>query len=171
MGRGNALAEAMEIVNSDVVVELSSDGNEDPNTIIHLLSEIERGADLVIASRFIAGGATDDSDDPVKTRRLGNKILTFLANAFWGTRLTDSTNGLRAFTREAWKMMRIYAPHFEAEFLISIRAGKLKLKIAEVSTKEGSRLGGKVKARTLRAGWQLLLVVVRELLIGNRFMA
>jgi glycosyltransferase involved in cell wall biosynthesis len=169
MGRGNALAEAMQLVEGDAVVELSSDGNEDPRTIPLLLREIDNGADLVIASRLALGGRTDDTDDPMKVRRLGNRLLTFLINVLWGAKLTDSTNGLRAFRTDAWQKMHLDASHFEAEFLMSIRAIKLKLRVAEVPTVEGSRVGGEVQAKTSKVGIALLHVVVREMLEGSRF--
>jgi len=165
MGRENAILEAMQLVEGDVVVELSSDGNEDPRTIPMLLREIESGADVAIASRFAREGRSDDSDDPMRIRRLGNRLLTFLVNLVWRSSLTDSTNGLRAFRMTAWRRMRLNpSSHFEAEFLMSIRAAKLKLRIAEVPTVEGKRVGGKVQARTTRVGPALLLVVIREML-------
>ena len=170
MGRGNALAEAMQLVEGDAVFELSSDGNEDPRTIPLLLREIDNGADLVIASRFARGGRTDDTDDPMKVRRLGNRFLTYLINVLWGSKLTDSTNGLRAFRTEAWQKMHLDVSHFEAEFLMSIRATKLRLRVAEVPTVEGSRVGGKVQARTTKVGFALLRAVFREIL-GSRFKA
>ena len=167
MGRGNALDEAMHFVKSEAVVELSSDGNEDPQTIPMLLRQIDNGADLVIASRFARGGRTDDMDDPMKIRRLGNRFLTFLVNLMWGSNLTNSTNGLRAFRTDAWQKMHLGASHFEAEFLMSIRATKLKLRVAEVPTVEGNRVGGKVQAKTRKVGFALLRVVFREILASH----
>jgi len=169
MGRGNALQEAMQMVTGDVIVELSSDGNEDPRYIPALLHQIESGADLAIASRFAKGGRSDDDDDPVRIRKFGNKLFTSLVNLFWGSALTDATNGLRAFRLSAWRRMNLHAAHFEAEFLMSIRAAKLKLKIAEIPTVEGRRRSGKAQARTSRVGYSLLRVVFQELFNGRHF--
>jgi hypothetical protein len=164
LGRDSAMLEAMELVEGDVIVELSSDGNEDPRTIPMLLREIENGADMVIGSRFARGGQTDDSDDPMKIRRFGNRILTLLINLAWKSSLTDSTNGLRAFTVAAWREMRMnLSSHFGTEYLMSIRAAKLRLRIAEVPTVEGNRVGGKVQARTTKVGPALLWLVLREM--------
>ena len=163
MGRGNAIIEAMQMVEGDAVVELSSDGNEDPRTIPMLLEKIERGADLVIASRFAQGGKTDNSDDPMLIRWLGNRFLTLLVNLLWGSSLTDTTNGLRAFRVSAWNMMDLDARQFDDTFLMSIRAAKLGLRLEEVPTVEGKRVGGKVQARTTRVGPALLMRVFREM--------
>jgi hypothetical protein len=87
----------------------------------------------------------------------------------WGSNLTNSTNGLRAFRTSALEKMRLNASHFEAEFLMSTRATKLNLRVAEVPTVEGSTVGGKVQAKTTKVGIALLRVVVREMLERSRF--
>jgi dolichol-phosphate mannosyltransferase len=45
---------------TDVVVVLDADGSHDPSTIPRLLAEAP-GADVVVASRYVAGGVTDNS--------------------------------------------------------------------------------------------------------------
>ena len=62
MGRGNAAIEGMNHVSGEVVVFLSSDGNENPADIPELIKAMS-DADVAVASRFMQGGKSDVSDD------------------------------------------------------------------------------------------------------------
>ena len=115
IGRGNAAIEGVAQCSGEVVVLLSADGNEKPADIPKLLETI-RDADIAVASRFMKGGSSDDSDDPIRIRKYGNKMVTALVNLLWGTHLTDSTNGLRAVRRKAWDRLGIDSPYHETEF-------------------------------------------------------
>lgn len=162
-GRGNAIREAMEQVHEDIVVLLASDGNDNPEYIPALLHKLEEGYDIVSGSRFIKGGSTDDSDDPIGIRRFGNKFFTFLVNLFWNAKLSDAAYGLRAFRTDAWKRMQLDSTRNETEFMMSIRAAKLGLKTVQIQVMEGKRVGGKVKARTFSTGWSFLKLLATEL--------
>jgi glycosyltransferase involved in cell wall biosynthesis len=162
-GRGNAIREAIEKITEDVIVLMSSDGNDDPRYIPDLLAKIAEGYDIVSGSRFVRGGRTDDTDDPLRLRRCGNRLFTTIVNLLWNWDYTDSTYGYRAFTREAWNKLKIEATKDETEFLMSIRAAKLDLKVCQIPMEEGVRVGGEVKARTLPTGWCFTKIIVREL--------
>lgn len=166
-GRGNAIREAMEKIAEDVIVLMASDGNDDPRYIPDLLAKIAEGYEIVSGSRFAPGGRTDDSDDPFGVRRFGNRFFTTIVNSFWNSDYTDATYGLRAFTREAWNRLGIEAARNETEFLMSIRAAKLGLKVCQIPVEEGMRVGGEVKARTFPTGWCFTKIIVRELFRGS----
>ena len=161
-GRGNAVREAMSQVTEDVIVLMASDGNDDPAYIPPLLAKIDEGYELVSGSRFAKGGGTDDTDDPAGIRRFGNKFFTWIVNVFWNGKFTDSTYGMRAYTREAWQKLKIDSTKNETEFMMSIRSAKLRLKVCQIPIVEGKRVGGEVKARTLSTGWSFLELVLRE---------
>jgi len=161
-GRGNAIREAMERVTEDVIVLMASDGNDDPSCISQLLRKIDEGYDIVSGSRFATGGKTDDSDDPFGIRRFGNRFFTSLVNTFWRANYTDSTCGMRAFTRKAWVELQIGATKNETEFLMSIRAAKRGLRVCQIPMVEGTRVGGEVKARSLSTGWCFFMLILRE---------
>jgi glycosyltransferase involved in cell wall biosynthesis len=168
MGRGNAAIEGMHQTSGDVIIFVSSDGNENPADIQKLLEAIS-DADVVIASRFMKGGKSDDSDDPMRIRRFGNKLVTFLVNLFWNAGVTDSTNGLRAIRRAAWNKLAIDSPYHETEFQMSIRAAKLGLRIREIPTIEGRRVGGIRYASTRKMAWTFTKSLTREISLGRKF--
>ena len=168
MGRGNAAIEGMNQTSGEVVVFLSSDGNENPADIPKLIEAIS-GADMAVASRFMKGGESDDSDDSMRIRRFGNRFVTFLINLFWNANVTDSTNGLRAIRRSAWNKLAIDSPYHETEFQMTIRAAKLGMKIREIPTIEGKRVGGTRYASTRKMAWTFTKGLMREIILGTRF--
>ncbi len=58
-GLGGALEAGLieAMLEADVIVTMDGDDSHDPDTILSMLTKIEDGADLVIASRFEPGGA------------------------------------------------------------------------------------------------------------------
>ena len=58
-----------------ILAETCSDGNEDPADISRLVEKL-RDNDIAVASRFMIGGHSDDSDDPLLIRRLGNRFAS-----------------------------------------------------------------------------------------------
>lgn len=166
-GRGNAIREAIERVQEEAVLLMSSDGNDDPKYLPAISAKLAEGYDIVAGSRFTGGGRSDDGDDPIGIRRFGNRFFTILVNLLWNGRLTDSTYSLRAVRVWAWHRMKIDATRNETEYLMSIRACKLRLKIGEIPVVEGQRVGGKVKAATLPTGWSFLGLILRELFRGS----
>jgi glycosyltransferase involved in cell wall biosynthesis len=163
-GRGNAIREAMLQIGEDVIALMASDGNDDPRYIPALLAKIAEGYEVVSGSRFVEGGKTDDSDDPLGIRRLGNRFFTYLVNILWKAHYTDSTYGMRAFTGNAWSKLGMNASRNETEFLMSIRSVKLGLKVCQIPIVEGRRTGGEVKARSLSTGLSFIRIILRELL-------
>jgi glycosyltransferase involved in cell wall biosynthesis len=168
-GRGHALREGLEHAVGDIIVNLSSDGNEDPTTIPKILEKFDEGYEMVTASRFLPEGKVDTSDDPYRIRVFGNMLCSFLVRLFWNGNVTDVTNGLRGFTKHCLEVTKQNYYAYEENFQLAIRCSKLGLKIAEVPTIEQPRAGGKVKANTLKVVFSLPKVLFKEIWIGNNF--
>jgi glycosyltransferase involved in cell wall biosynthesis len=171
-GRGNAFQLAARVVDTERVVFLSTDGNEDPRDLPTVLRHLDEGHDLVIGGRFVLPDtASDDSDDPVRIRKLSNILTSLLVRAVWGTGVWDAINGYRGFQMPALRRLRLDAPLHEVEIQSTIRAAKLDMRIKEFPTHELRRMGGfrKPSAASLTLGWRIGLFLVRELLLGRRF--
>ena len=93
-GRTNALIEGIEYASGDIIVNLSSDGNENPEDVPKLLEKLEEGYDMVTASRFLPESKVDVEDDKFRFRVFGNKLAAALVNLCWGTNITDTTLSL-----------------------------------------------------------------------------
>ena len=84
----------------DVVVSMDVDLSHDPGVLPELVRLIEAGADAVIGSRYVPGGATVDW--PVHRRvlsRWGNRYTSFVLRL----QVRDCTSGFRAFRASALK--------------------------------------------------------------------
>ena len=170
-GRGNAFIESINQIESNKIVFFSGDGNEDPRDIPKIVSELNKGHDLVIGCRFIrVGSKSDDSDDPLYIRKLGNIFFGLVTRFIWKTGAYDAVNGFRGFNKDAMKKMNLDAPKYEIELQSTIRAGKLGLSIKEIPTLELKRLGGlrKPTASTITLGFKLGLCLLKEIIIGKR---
>ena len=168
-GRTNALIEAIEHASGDIIVNLSSDGNENPEDIPKILKKFEEGYEMVTASRFLPESKVDVEDDKLRIRVFGNKICAMLVNLCWGTNVTDTTNALRGFTKSCYKRAKLNTFGYTENFQLTIRCGKLKIKTTEIPTQELPRIGGVVKADTKGVMTDMIKVFLHELKIGNNF--
>jgi glycosyltransferase involved in cell wall biosynthesis len=168
-GRTNALIEAIEHASGDIIVNLSSDGNENPVDIPKILKKFEEGYEMVTASRFLPESKVDVEDDKLRIRVFGNKICAMLVNLCWGTNVTDTTNALRGFTKSCYKRAKLNTFGYTENFQLTIRCGKLKIKTTEIPTQELPRIGGVVKADTKGVMTDMIKVFLHELKIGNNF--
>ncbi|MFW9964742.1 MAG: glycosyltransferase family 2 protein [Candidatus Sifarchaeia archaeon] len=172
MGRGKAVTEAIEHTEADALLFFSPDGNENPNDLPRLIDTmIAHNADLVIASRFTEGSVSDDSDDPYKIRRAGNMFFSRLTRLFWGGNITDAINGYRLIKRKLLKLLNQDAQGYNIEIQQTIRCLKLKKRVVEIPTRELERVGFAKQSPTLKMGSQFTRVILKELLLGFRFLS
>ena len=106
-----------------------------------------------------------------RPRKWVNQAFTLIANLIWnrGPYVTDTINGFRGVRRESFKRIKPDARGFVIEYQMSIRAMKLGLKISEIPTHEGARLGGESTAHALPTGLVSIRQLVNEILIGRNF--
>ena len=163
-GRGEAFRVGARHTRGDLLVFYSPDGNEDPEDLPRLVRCLEQGADLAIASRFAAGARNEEDDELFRPRAWVN--LLFRRR---GTFVSDTINGFRAIRREAFEKLRLDEVGFPIEYQMTIRSMKAGLRIAEIPTREGNRVGGASKAISFPVGLGHLKVLLRELVRPRRF--
>ena len=165
-GRGEAFRLAAQHARNDQLVFFSPDGNEDPDDIPRLVEGLAAGYDMVIASRFMTGGRSEDDDKFLfASRRWGNLLFTWLANVLCGRGgwITDTINGYRGVTRAAFQRLAPDAHGYAIEFQMSIRALQLGLRVLEIPTQESPRIGrGVSKLNAIPVGFRFLGVLARE---------
>lgn len=165
---------ALPYVTGDVIVTFSPDGNSIPELIPKLTAKIREGHDLVIASRYL-GGAKSEDDNLITA--FGNWFLTRLVNLLFGGHYTDWINIFRVFRTQIIYDLKL--DHDESyafiekitrtgaamETIMSIRAAKQKLRIAEIPGDEPKRIGGVRKMRVLRDGFHILVMILYEFFV------
>jgi glycosyltransferase involved in cell wall biosynthesis len=165
-GRGEAFRLAARDARNDLLVFFSPDGNEEPADVPLLVEGLTQGYDMVIGSRFMAGGCSEDDDKFLfASRRWGNLTFTWLVNVLIPRRiwLSDSINGFRAVTRDAFARIQPDAEGYAIEFQMSIRARQLNLKILEMPTLEAPRFGkGVSKLSAVPVGLKFLRLLLSE---------
>jgi len=161
-GRGHAGREgylAALARGADRVIEMDGDLSHDPRDVPALLAAAE-GADVVLGSRFVAGGSDAD-------RALWRRALTLAANAFirtvFGLGVRDCNSGFRCFRREALEAidpasLESAGPAIVQEVLF--RAHRRGLRIAEVPVAFCDRRQGESKLGWWPL-WQGYLTVLR----------
>ena len=87
-----------------VVVEMDADGSHQPEQLPRLLTAL-RGADLVLGSRWIAGGGTENWS---KSREILSRGGNFYTRTMLGVPLRDATGGYRAFRAETLRKLDLH---------------------------------------------------------------
>jgi dolichol-phosphate mannosyltransferase len=80
----------------DAVVEMDADGSHKPEQLPRLLAALDSGADLVLGSRWVPGGAVENW--PL-SRQLLSRAGNHYVRIALGVPLRDATGGYRAFRR------------------------------------------------------------------------
>lgn len=160
-GIRHAYLEALPLIEGDVIVSLSPDGNCDPAMIPKLIAKMREGYDLVIGSRYL-DDATSDDDDLITG--FGNWLFTRTVNLLYGASYSDVMVIYRAFTKQliydlaldqerSYRLPeRLFRTVISWEPLMSIRSAKRKVRIGEVAAGEPKRIGGERKLQVLRWG-------------------
>jgi len=169
-GIRHAYIEAFPLVRGDVVVTFSPDGNSVPEDLPKLIDKVKEGYDMVIASRYYNGAKSHD--DTVVTS-FGNWIFTKSINLLHGGCYTDAMVIYRAYKKELFYRLaldreesywqeKLFFTVIGCEPLLSIRAAKRKLKIAEISSDEPQRVGGERKLQVIRWGGAYFSQIILE---------
>jgi glycosyltransferase involved in cell wall biosynthesis len=163
-GKGAALRAGFLAARGDIVVAMDADGSTEPHEIAGFVGMVLSGADVVVGSRFIQGGGTDDME---RHRRAGNRMLTLLVRLGFRARFTDLCYGFFAFRREVLPLIEVDRDGFEVEALVHIRAAQSNLRVAEVPSFEARRIHGTSNLHTFRDGFRVLRGITSEWLAAR----
>ncbi len=118
-----------------LVAVMAGNGKDDPRQIPILLQPIlEENYDYVQGSRYLEGGVAGNLPF---ARRIGIKAFTFLWSVLMRKKLTDVTNGFRAYRVSLFDDPKIniwqsWLSTYELEYYIHFWVLKLKYRFAEV---------------------------------------
>lgn len=170
-GRGRAFHIGAEAAAGEHLVFFSLDGNEDPADIPRLFEELDKGCDMVIASRMMAGAFNEEDVHLLRPRKWVNQTFTLAVNLLWnrGPYVTDTINGFRGIKKSSFRRLKAFTDRFDIEFLMSIRALKLGMKVAEFPTREGARIGGVSTAESFPTGVLFIKRLWTEIRLGLNF--
>ncbi|HUR77210.1 MAG TPA: polyprenol monophosphomannose synthase [Acidimicrobiales bacterium] len=129
----------------DVLVEMDADGSHRPEDLPSLLAGVDAGADLVIGSRYVAGGV-------IPNWKLSRRLLSRGGNAYASTMLGlglhDSTAGFRAYRAGLLERMgfaQLCADGYGFQIEGAWRALRCGAQVTEVPITFEDRLAGESK--------------------------
>ncbi|MBE2197889.1 MAG: glycosyltransferase family 2 protein [Anaerolinea sp.] len=101
LGYGQALQTGLKyglMRGYDIIVSIDADGQHQPKDVTRLVAALqEKGADMVIGSRFCDGSAYNTPID----RRLGQLLFSYLTKVLLGQRIYDTSSGFKAIRATA----------------------------------------------------------------------
>ena len=154
-GKGQAVIEAFQLVEDDVVVLIDADGTYLASEVDRLLEPIKRGiADHVVGNRLI----NFEKGAFTKLNLLGNKIINFLFRLLYGVDLHDILSGYRALTKDVYKSVNLEKMGFELETELTVESIANGFKIVEVPISYRKR-AGKTKLKPVSDGYRIIATI------------
>lgn len=115
----------------DYLIEMDADFSHDPKYLPHLLAKARNGADLVIGSRYVTGGGTEDWGLLRKAISRGGSLY---ARSVLGIKVRDLTGGFKCFKRqtlEAIDLSTVKSNGYSFQIEMTYRVINAGLKVAE----------------------------------------
>lgn len=150
-GYGNALRKGFSEAAGSIIVMADADDTYDLREMPKFLDEFN-DMDFVIGSRL--KGHVKKGAMPWLHMHIGNPLLTLLLNLLFGTELSDSHCGMRAFKRDILEKMELRTAGMEFASEMIIKTSKLGIKIKEVPITYSPRSGGEAKLVSVEDGWR-----------------
>jgi dolichol-phosphate mannosyltransferase len=152
-GFAHALAAGAELV-----LEMDSDFSHDPADLPRLIAAAEDGADLVLGSRYVAGGSVSDWD---LLRRVISRGGSWYARTILNVKVRDLTGGFKCFHRRVLETLDLNAVHADGygfQIELTYRTIKAGFNVVEIPIVFRDRRVGesKMNARiALEAVWKV----------------
>ncbi|HEY6104252.1 MAG TPA: glycosyltransferase [bacterium] len=158
-GLGSGVRTGLLAARGDRVIVMDADFNHDPRQIPALLRRLE-GADIVVGSRFVRGGGTEES----RFRYWGSYLFNLLVRVALSTGVRDNLSGFFAARRAVlarWPGEMIFVGYGDYFIRLLAAARRSRASIIEVPTVYGRRPAGQSKTRLARHLIQYTRTVLR----------
>jgi len=139
-----------------LVVEMDADGSHDPRDLPRLLARARASADLVLGSRYVAGGGVEDWD---LLRRAISRAGCRYARTMLGVGVRDLTGGFKCFRAATlraidFETVRSHGYAFQVELTYRALARGLRVEEVPITFRERTAGESKMSARiALEAMW------------------
>jgi glycosyltransferase involved in cell wall biosynthesis len=154
-GYGAAIRGGVAASSGRYIIMGDADESYDFGEISPIVERLRAGDDLVMGNRF--AGRIEKGAMPWSHRWIGNPVLSLVGRLFFSSQVRDFHCGLRGFTVDAFRRMRLHTTGMEFASEIVVKASLAGMKISEVPIslhKDGRSRPPHL--RTWRDGWRHL---------------
>jgi hypothetical protein len=137
------------------IVMADADDSYDLGDLGPFIRALRAGSDLVMGTRM--RGTIEPGAMPWLHRWVGNPVLTFLLNLFFGTGVSDAHCGMRAVRKDAYRRMdlRTTGMEFASEMIVKAALAGLQIREVPITLHVDGR-GRPPHLRSFRDGWRHL---------------
>lgn len=162
-GKGNAIIEAVGIIDRPYVLMLDGDGTYSPADAEKMLEPLDRGFDHVIGDRL----ANPEPGAFTRLNLLGNQLLNVMFRIAHGKDLSDILSGYRAFTLQSIRQMTLKEAGFEIETEMAVEAVRNGQRVTVVPVRYLARPGTITKLNPLQDGFRIFSTIYRLAKMNN----
>ena len=139
---GDAIRTAIAKAQGNLILFMDGDGSHTPEYIPHLVENIVDN-DVVIASRYVNGGTTDN---PI-VLILMSKVVNIFYSLILNLNCKDVSNSFKIYRAELLKPLKLKCDNFDIveEILFKMKLNKSSLKIKEIPHTFKKRMFGNTK--------------------------
>ncbi len=139
---GNAIRTGLENAKGEYIIFMDADGSHSPE-FISKLYQYKNDYDVVIASRYVAGGATDNNSILLIMSWVVNVIYSVVLNL----KCRDISNSFKLYRGNLLKNINLYCNNFDIieEILFKLTKTNPDIKIKEVPFSFKKRMFGETK--------------------------
>jgi len=148
------------------VVMMDCDGSHDPAVIPRLWAERER-ANLVIASRYVPGGHTENPAILIGLSLAVNLVFRLVLRL----RCRDVSNSFRLYEGDELRALRLECANFDIveEILIKLSYGRPDFRVREIPFTFGRRKAGRTKRDLMAFAFSYLATLARFYRLEKKF--
>ncbi len=159
-GLGNAVLEGIKEAKGEFVVMMDGDGSHDPEYINDMLARMG-DSDIVIASKYVPGGKTEDYASRIFVSRVFNAVIA----AFLGLKVKDLMSGYAMFRKKIFGKIVLKPKGYKLLLEIVYKSKKAcNARVSEIPMRFLKRKAGKSKVGFNAAGfrevWRIFLICV-----------
>lgn len=155
---GDAVRTGIEEARGRYIVFMDADGSHAPEFVEQLYRRRDE-ADVVIASRYVAGGNTENT--PVLIAM--SQVLNWIYGAVLGIKCRDISNSFKLYRGDRLKTLKLYCANFDIveEILVKLVRGDRNTRILELPFTFEKRKFGETKRNLVVFMFSFLVTLLR----------
>ncbi len=145
------------LATGDYIIQIDTDHQFQPNEIPLFVEALDKGADVVIGTRF--GGGKIQKGSVTFRNYFGNWVMSAATSLGCGRRITDVMAGFKGFKQNAFLALDLKERHFEYEAETVTKACRMGMNLVQLPITYTKRVGGTSGIRALQDGINVIKAI------------